>query len=93
MPPARYHGESARTLESVNLADSQPISQAGRQAGREAVRQAGMQAETPSLVFFGGSLHLQAMVNLICAGKDSGRVDKQLADGQLSGGSNPVLDS
>ena len=43
--------------------------------------------------FFGGSLHVQAMVNHICAGKDSGPVERQFAHGQPSVGSNPVTDS
>ena len=39
-----------------------------------------MQEETPNLVFFGGSLHLQAMVNPICAGQR--RSSGQTARGQ-----------
>ena len=45
---SRHLEESARTLESVTSADSQPISQSVWSAGRQSMRQASMQAETPT---------------------------------------------
>ena len=84
-------GTSKRVLEhwrqSVRLTVSPSVRQAGRQWGRQACGQ-----KHPVWVLFGGSLHLQAMANRICEGKDSGLVDEQPADGQISVGSNPVLD-
>ena len=69
-----WQGTWKRVLEhysqSIRLTASQSVRQAGRQAGSQAVSEAGRHAGgSTQFSFFGGSLQLPAMVNLICAGK------------------------